>query len=112
MSVTVVAITVVTVPMVTVAGFEWPAPTHATIFSIPDLKSKPERRSRCKSIMNVKGSVFPRSVKSLCQIVAFRVRSILDCGGATEGDCTGYYHDIGKHNSVPFRRTDRRSKSA
>jgi hypothetical protein len=30
-----------TVPMVTVAGFEWPVPTHATIFSIPDLKSKP-----------------------------------------------------------------------
>ena len=44
-SVTVVAVSVVTVtmtvPMVTVAGFEWPGPTHRTIFSIPVLKSKP-----------------------------------------------------------------------
>jgi hypothetical protein len=42
-SVTVVAVSVVTVtvPMVTVPGFEWPAQTHATIFSLPDLKSKP-----------------------------------------------------------------------
>ena len=39
-AVEVVSVTVVTVPMVTVAAFEWPAPTHATIFSIPDLKSK------------------------------------------------------------------------
>jgi hypothetical protein len=30
-----------TVPMVTLAGFEWPVPTHCPIFSIPDLKSKP-----------------------------------------------------------------------
>jgi len=30
-SVTVMAVTV-TVPMVTVAGFEWPAPTHRTFF--------------------------------------------------------------------------------
>jgi hypothetical protein len=40
-AITVVTITVVTVLMVTVAGFEWPGPTHASIFSIPDLKSKP-----------------------------------------------------------------------
>ena len=40
MIVTVMAITMVTVSMVTVAGFEWPSPTHATVFSIPDLKSK------------------------------------------------------------------------
>ena len=31
----------VTVIAVTVAGFEWPVPTHGAIFSIPDLKSKP-----------------------------------------------------------------------
>ena len=40
-AITVLTIAVVTVPKVTVAGFEWPAPTHGTIFSIPDLKSKP-----------------------------------------------------------------------
>ena len=40
-AVSVVTITIVTVPMVTVAGFERPVPTHGTIFSIPDLKSKP-----------------------------------------------------------------------
>ena len=39
-TVTVMAITVVTVRMVTVPGFEWPDPTHATVFSIRDLKSK------------------------------------------------------------------------
>jgi hypothetical protein len=41
MTVTIMAITVVTVSMVTVPGFEWPSPMHATVFSIPDLKSKP-----------------------------------------------------------------------
>jgi hypothetical protein len=41
-SVTVVSVRVVTVPMVTVAGFEWPVPTHCPIFSIRDLKSKAE----------------------------------------------------------------------
>ena len=40
-TVTVMAITIVTVSMVTVLGFEWPSPMHATVFSIPDLKSKP-----------------------------------------------------------------------
>ena len=40
-TVTVMAITIVTVSMVTVPGFEWPSPMHATVFSIPDLKSKP-----------------------------------------------------------------------
>jgi hypothetical protein len=30
--------------MVTVTGLEWPVPTHAPIFSIPDLKSKPGMR--------------------------------------------------------------------
>ena len=39
--VTVATVTIVTVPMVAVAGFECPVPTHGTIFSIPDLKSKP-----------------------------------------------------------------------
>lgn len=43
-SVAVVAVSVMTitmtVPMVAVAGFEWPGPTHRTIFSIPTLKSK------------------------------------------------------------------------
>jgi hypothetical protein len=38
---TVATVTIVTVSMVTVTGFEWPVPTHAPIFSIPDLKSKP-----------------------------------------------------------------------
>jgi len=41
MTVTVATVTIVTVPMVTVAGFKCPVPTHGTIFSIPDLKSKP-----------------------------------------------------------------------
>jgi hypothetical protein len=38
---TVVTVAIVTVPMATVAGFDWPGPAHGTIFSIPDLKSKP-----------------------------------------------------------------------
>ena len=41
-AVEIVSVTVVTVPMVTVAGFEWPVPTHRAIFSIRDLKSKGE----------------------------------------------------------------------
>jgi len=45
-AVTVVTVALVTVPMVTFAGFDWPTPTHATIFSIADLKSKPERELR------------------------------------------------------------------
>ena len=41
-TVTVMAITVVTVSTVTVQGFEWPTPTHASMFSILTLKSKLE----------------------------------------------------------------------
>jgi hypothetical protein len=41
-TVTVMAITVGPVSIVTVPRFEWPTPTHATVFFIPDLKSKPE----------------------------------------------------------------------
>jgi hypothetical protein len=41
-TVTVMAITMVTVLMVTVPGFQRPGPTHATVFSIRDLKGKPK----------------------------------------------------------------------
>ena len=41
-TVTVMAITVVPVSVVTVPRFEWPTPTHVTVFFIADLKSKPE----------------------------------------------------------------------
>src|SRR4029453_4357327 len=41
-SVPLLTITMVTVPIVTVTGFEWPVPMHRPIFSIADLKSKPE----------------------------------------------------------------------
>ena len=37
-----VAVAMVSVPLATVAGFEWPVPTHRAIFSILDLKSKLE----------------------------------------------------------------------
>jgi hypothetical protein len=37
----IVSVTVISVAGNAVVGFEWPAPTHRPIFSIPDLKSKP-----------------------------------------------------------------------
>jgi len=43
-AVTVISVAVITVAVITVAGFERPAPTHRPIFSIPGLKSKPERK--------------------------------------------------------------------
>ena len=40
-AVTAVPVTMVSVPLANVAGFEWPVPTHRAIFSIRYLKSKP-----------------------------------------------------------------------
>ena len=41
-AVNVMTVTVVTVSTVTVQGFEWPTPTHASMFSILSLESKAE----------------------------------------------------------------------
>jgi hypothetical protein len=41
-AVAVVTVTVVAIPVVAVVGFKWPVPSHRPIFSILDLKIKPE----------------------------------------------------------------------
>src|SRR5262245_12454679 len=41
-AVKVFSVLVMTVAVITVARFDWPFPTHGQIFSILDLKSKPE----------------------------------------------------------------------
>ena len=67
MSITVVAvgmvtITIATVPMLAVAGFEWPVPTHRTIFSIPNLKSKPEAHGLRRALAELKIAKMKQSV--------------------------------------------------
>jgi hypothetical protein len=39
-TVAMISVPMIAVTVVTVAGFEWPTPTHRPIFSIRDLKSK------------------------------------------------------------------------
>lgn len=64
------AVVAVMVIAVTVAGFEWPVPTHgANIFHL-----RLEKQARSTGIplqmdVNVEHSVFPRWVKALSQIV-------------------------------------------